>query len=304
MSRGLLLAAIAIMMAGAFLLLVSLRRAQDQKESVGRRLDEAFRREHDAPEKRHSVVPRWIYQILQRSGMVQHPAQLMMLVVGVGVAFVPVYAFAYSFKGMLGLLAALGVYAMSIYLVILWRTAVTYRAMLEQLPGFVDQIIRTMGIGHSFDSALLQTIEGSPAPLAEALEGVKIETSLGGDMVEALSDTARLYQLTELHLLTLALRINQRYGGSIKSMLESIIVMIRQREQAERELSALTGETRLSAWVLGSLPLAMAGYMMIMNPTYVHYLLDDPSGPKIIGMAFGLQVVGALLLWRMMRSIQ
>ncbi len=161
-----------------------------------------------------------------------------------------------------------------------------------------------MGIGRSFDSALLQAIEDSPPPLSQALESVRIESALGGDLVDSLRDAAQLYRMKELQLLTLALRINQRYGGSIRAMLEDIIALIRRREQADRELRALTGETRLSAWVLGALPLAMAGYMMITNPSYIGFLLDDPNGMTIIYTAVGLQVAGVFLLWRMMRSVR
>lgn len=302
MSRGLLLlvAFVIVLMIGASLLLLALAREREKRLNIGRRLDDALYSVAKAQQERTPPAMRWIGRMLHRSGLSRHPAQLVLL----GVAFIPVYALAYLYRGPVGLLFGFGLYFICIYLLILWRTASAHRVMVGQLPGFIDQIIRVMAVGRSFDSALLEAIDDSPPPLCEALEPVKIETSLGGDTVDALGDVARLYDLKELHLLTLALRINQRYGGSIKAMLESIIGMIRQREQAERELRALTGETRLSAWVLGCLPLAMAGYMMLMNPTYIRYLLDDPGGPRMIGIALGLQATGSLLIWRMLRSIQ
>jgi len=212
--------------------------------------------------------------------------------------------FSFLMKGVWGLLTTLALFATSLYAFILWRAAATRETLRQQLPGFIDQLIRAMGIGRSFESALLQAIDDSPHPLSAALESVKVESSLGGDVADSLKNAAELYRMKELHLLTLALRINRRYGGSIKAMLENIIAMIRHREQAERELRALTGETRLSAWVLGTIPVLMAAYMLITNPTYIGYLLNHPHGMAIVYTALGLQATGALLLWRMMRSIR
>jgi len=86
-------------------------------------------------------------------------------------------------------------------------------------------------------------------------------------------------------------------------MLESVVKMIRQQELARRELAAMTGETRISAWVLGITPIAIASYIMVMNPNYLNILLQDPSGRTMMVTALGLQGIGTFILWRMMRSV-
>lgn len=281
-------------------LLFALGRREEEREEVIRRLDEEMRPGQESAQNRYPFGLRWIFHSLQRAGIANQPGHLVWAFVISGL----VGSFAIVLKGTLGLLTALILLAAGFYLFIAWRISRIGRTLRQQLPAFIDQIIRTLSIGRSFDNALLQAIETSPAPLSDALKSVVTETALGGDLAESLEETAKIYQIKELHLLTLALRINQRYGGSIKTMLENIITLIRQQEQAERELRALTGETRLSAWVLGTMPLGMAGYMMIVNPTYLSFLLQDPNGPAIVYTALGLQAAGGLILWRMMRSIR
>jgi hypothetical protein len=51
-------------------------------------------------------------------------------------------------------------------------------------------------------------------------------------------------------LFALGLKVNHRYGGNASELLENLIKMIREREQAARQLSAMTGETRITAVVL------------------------------------------------------
>ncbi len=296
----LLILAAVFMSCGAFLMF-RLGSRMEQQITVTRRFDEKLERRRANTQKRYGFAPlQWGYKLVQRAGLERRPTYLLLSVV----IFSLVCAIAYLLKGITGLLIAILMFALGSYVFVLWRAAATHQMLLRQLPGFIDHLIRIMAVGRSFDSALLQAIEDSPPPLSKAMESVKIESSLGGDLVESLQEVAEIYRMQELHLITLALRINQRYGGSIKAMLENIITLIRQREQAERELSALTGETRLSAWLLGTMPVAMAAYMMIANPTYIGYLLADPHGMEIIYTALGLQVAGARILWRLMRSIR
>jgi len=65
----------------------------------------------------------------------------------------------------------------------------------------------------------------------------------------------------------------------------------------------MTGETRVSAWVLGLTPLLLAGYMVFTNPGYLDVMLQDSSGKSMLYTAAALQAAGVLLLWRMLRSV-
>ena len=301
MFNAVLLAALAgLLMLVSALLLFLLGQRTDRHHVVAQRLDEEIERWRPTADQGHSAPLQWLYRLLQRAGLARRPVQLL-----AAAGFIVLLgALSFLVKGVGGLLTASALFAITLYAFALWRAAATRETLRQQLPGFIDQLIRAMGVGRSFESALLQAIDDSPHPLSAALESVKVESSLGGDVADSLKNAAELYRMKELHLLTLALRINRRYGGSIKAMLENIIAMIRHREQAERELRALTGETRLSAWVLGTIPVLMAAYMLATNPTYIGYLLNHPHGMAIIYTALGLQATGALLLWRMMRSIR
>jgi tight adherence protein B len=65
----------------------------------------------------------------------------------------------------------------------------------------------------------------------------------------------------------------------------------------------MTGETRMSAWVLGLLPSLMAGYMVLSNPDYIGGMWHDPTGQKVLLGALTVQALGALVLWRMVKSV-
>lgn len=175
--------------------------------------------------------------------------------------------------------------------------------VLVQLPLFLDQVLRALGTGRSMDGALGLAAAEATDPLKEIIDRVLRLTSLGADLSTVLEETADIYRIREWYLLALAVKINRTYGSGVRDLLESVISMIRQQESARRELKSLTGETRISAWVLGLLPTAMAFYMMAINPSYLGGMWADASGRTILIAALGLQIFGGFVLWRMIKSI-
>ncbi|MCT7655154.1 hypothetical protein MBH78_11600 [Oceanimonas sp. NS1] len=52
-------------------------------------------------------------------------------------------------------------------------------------------------------------------------------------------------------------------------MLGNLIGIIHERDKAGRHLKAMTGETRVSALVLGILPVSLAAYVFISSPDFL-----------------------------------
>jgi tight adherence protein B len=175
--------------------------------------------------------------------------------------------------------------------------------IVAQIPLFIDQILRSLSTGRSLESAIRFAAGEALPPLRYVLDRVIRAADLGADMVETLAEAAKLHNLRELNLIALAMRISNNYGSSPRDMLDSVVRMIRQQELARSELAAMTGETRMSAWVLGLTPLLIGGYIIVMNPSYLDILLKDPSGQAMLTTALALQGIGAFILWRMLRSV-
>jgi len=97
------------------------------------------------------------------------------------------------------------------------------------------------------------------------------------------------------------LRLSVKYGGRADVMLDRMASFMRDLEQAERELVALSAETRLSAWVLTLLPLGIGGFLIASNPHYFAWMWNDATGRKLVWLAFALQMFGAFLLYRLAR---
>ncbi|WP_212625868.1 type II secretion system F family protein [Pseudomonas sp. PP3] len=205
--------------------------------------------------------------------------------------------------GWIGLLLASLLPPLLLRVFVQWRYQRRLKRMIEQLPPLLDHTVRSLKSGRTLADAVLGAINAAEDPLKNALGRVQRNVQLGVSLPDATSDFAELYDKDELRLFALGLKVNHRYGGNASELLENLIKMIREREQAARQLSAMTGETRVTAVVLAAMPVALAGYFLISNPTYLLAMWNDGSGQTMLIAALGFQVFGCVALWRMLRSL-
>jgi tight adherence protein B len=202
-----------------------------------------------------------------------------------------------------GLLALLVAPPVLLRLYISWLYRRRLKRMIEQLPPLLDHAVRSLKSGRTLADAVLGGIEAADNPLKHAMGRVQRNVLLGVNLPDAVADFAELYERDELRLFALGLKVNHRYGGNASELLENLIKLIRERDQAARQLRAMTGETRITAMVLAALPVSLAGYFLIANPTYLMSMWNQSGGRMMLLAAFGLQVIGCALLWRMLRSV-
>ncbi|NBA95075.1 type II secretion system F family protein [Pseudomonas sp. R5(2019)] len=268
-----------------------------RKSGSERVLERLGQAQADRPEEKPLLS--WVEKAFLRAGMGRPTHQLgrwlmlwsVLMLIGLVAAGWP------------GLLVMLVSGPLALRLFVSWRYRRRLKKMISQLPGLLDHAVRSLKAGRTLTDAVLGAIDASADPLAESMRRVQRNVQLGVSLADAMHDLAELYEQDELRLFALGLRINHRYGGNASELLENLIKVIREREQAARQLAAMTGETRMTAYVLALLPIAMVGYFLATNPNYLLGMWDDTSGQHMLLGAFILQVLGCVALWRMLRSI-
>ena len=175
--------------------------------------------------------------------------------------------------------------------------------MIRQMPTFLDQVVRSLHSGRTLGDSITQAAGAADDPLREIFSRVNNHVRLGIGLPEALQEVAELYEVEELHVFSLGVSVNHRYGGNTTDLLENIIKVIHEREKLGRQLRAMTGETRLSALVLAVLPVSLGGYILLTNPDYLMNMWLDGGGRWLLLTSLGLQVLGCYTLWRMLKSV-
>ncbi|CAE6726008.1 type II secretion system F family protein [Paraburkholderia sp. SEWSISQ10-3 4] len=208
-------------------------------------------------------------------------------------------AWAMLVGGVLAAGATLIACAMFIYFMLTMRANKRRQQIVRQLPLFLDGIVRLITLGNSVPAAFQAALQTTEAPLRDCLDYVSRMLRTGVEIDRALSQVALIYGVRELELVGAVLRLSVKYGGRADVMLDRMASFMRDLEQAERELVAMSAETRLSSWVLAMLPIGIGGFLILSNPKYFASMWFDPTGRQLVYLAFALQMVGAYLLYRL-----
>jgi len=136
-------------------------------------------------------------------------------------------------------------------------------------------------------------------PAAGEFQRVVAEIRLGRPAEDALEALAERVGSADFKWAVLAVNIQREVGGNLAEILDTVADTLRERAMLRRQVQVLTAEGRLSAWVLGALPFAIALYMYASNPAYIGQLFTSTYGIIMVVVALVLMLAG--ILW--MRKI-
>ena len=170
-----------------------------------------------------------------------------------------------------------------------------------QLPDAADFIARALRAGHSFTNVLQIVGNELPEPLSSEFRIAREEINYGVPMAEALHNMAARIPLTDLRYLIIAVLIQRESGGNLAEILGNISTIIRARLKLMGHVRVLSAEGRMSAWILGLLPICVMLMLTLVNPEYVSMLWTDPSGVRLLWYAAGMILFGVVWLRKVIR---
>jgi tight adherence protein B len=175
-------------------------------------------------------------------------------------------------------------------------------AVLErQLPEAADLISRALRAGHSFPSSLGMVGKELANPLGGEFQTTFDEISYGVSMNDALKNMVARVPVMDLRYFVIAVLIQREAGGNLSEILDNISQIIRERLKLLSKVKVLSAEGRLSAWILGVLPFALAGVIMLINPDFFMGLINDPAGLKMIGVSLVSMLLGIVWMRKVIR---
>lgn len=179
---------------------------------------------------------------------------------------------------------------------LLWKRKRRLRAFGAQLPEALDMLARALRAGQSLGAGFNMVAGEMSAPLGKEFGRVFEEQNLGVSIEESLKSLAGRVPNLDLKFFATAVILQRQTGGDLAEILDKISKLIRERFQVWGQIQALTGEGRLSGVVLMALPVVLFVAMLRLNHDYVMVLFNDPMGKKLLIGAIVLQVLGALVI--------
>jgi tight adherence protein B len=172
------------------------------------------------------------------------------------------------------------------------------RKFEELFPEALDLLNRAIRAGHAFTTGLGMIATEAPEPVAGEFRATFEEQNFGLPLRDALQNLTERIPLIDVRFFVTALLIQKETGGNLAEILENLAHVIRDRFRIYREVKSKSAHGRLTAGILISLPPLMVLGFAIVNPKYMPVLYEDRIGPYILAGAAIWQIIGSLLLWK------
>jgi len=175
------------------------------------------------------------------------------------------------------------------------------KKFLQLLPDALDLMSRGLSAGHAFTEALHMVATEMPEPISMEFRKTYEEQNLGLSLKLALENLVQRVPLLDLRMCVTAVMIQRETGGNLSELLEKVAYTIRERFRIMEDLKTMTLSSRYSAWLLCALPIFLAIYVTIMNPNYMDVMWRDSRGHRLLAIAGIMQVLGMLMVQRIMK---
>lgn len=180
------------------------------------------------------------------------------------------------------------------------RAARRSERLAEQLPGLLGSISAGLVAGLSLPQALRAARQDIVAPAREELDIVAEHIQLGMPLDEAFSLMQGRVGIEELDSVLLGLEIQRRSGGNLVELLEGIRASLEEKVRLKSDLRLQTAQARLSARVIGGMPILVAIGMALLDPSFISPLFTTGPGLFLTALAIGFESLGFVLLRRVL----
>lgn len=175
------------------------------------------------------------------------------------------------------------------------------RKLNNQLPEALDIISNGLKAGLSFTQAMSSATKELDSPISDEFKKVIRDNVLGKSMEDCLIDLSERTDDEDLDMFVTALVIQRQIGGNLSEILETISNTIRERVRLKGEVRTLTAQSRMSAYVIGLLPVGIGLMLFAINPNYIMILFTKPLGLALIGIVAIMEIIGLAVISKMVK---
>ncbi len=170
----------------------------------------------------------------------------------------------------------------------------TRRRIDLRIPDALDRVVRQLRSGSTLSLALRRVGDDDPV-FARLSVGLK----QGRSLRDAVDEWRSQDELPNRHLTATALDLASSTGGASARVLDGVAASLRERVALEREVAALSSQSRASAFVLVVAPVAFAVAAAMFDHRILDVIVGRPIGWACVGLGLGLDALGAVWMSRL-----
>lgn len=166
----------------------------------------------------------------------------------------------------------------------------------EQLVEAMQTMSNALRAGFSILQAFDMVVKENRRPISEEFGLFLHQHRLGMRFEEGLEKLGQRVGSQDLDLMINAIEIARQTGGNLTEVFDQLAGVIRERMRVEGKIKTLTAQGRLQAIIVGLMPLLLAGAIYMISPQMMTNFVFSTVGIVIISIALIFEVVGYLVI--------
>lgn len=175
------------------------------------------------------------------------------------------------------------------------------RQIQDQLPDAIYFLARSLRAGLSMEQSLEIAARETPTPLQDEMKRMSEQVKLGLALPIAVQGAAERVGGADFGAFSAAVTLHRSTGGPLPNILDKVANSIRDRNQYLGQFRAATALGRISAVAIGLAVPALFVYYILFQPETVQKFLETPGGISMLAVAFGLEIVGIIWIWKLLQ---
>ena len=203
--------------------------------------------------------------------------------------------FAIALQSLVGLLVGL-IAPIVIRVVVTIRVSRKRAAFAEQLPDNLDVLAGSLRAGHSLIGSMSVMMEGADEPSKTEIRRVIQDEQLGVPIDQALMVMRQRMENKDIEQVAIVTRLQREAGGNTAEVLDRVAENIRAGMEIRRLIRVLTAQGRLAMWILMAMPIALTGFILLINPSHLDALFERTIGNAFLVAWFVMMIAGYFVI--------
>ena len=173
------------------------------------------------------------------------------------------------------------------------------KKFVNQFADGMDIIVRGVRTGLPLGDCLKIIAHESPDPLGEEFRRMVEGESIGIPVEVCLDQMYERMPLSEVNFFATVLNIQKTTGGNLGESLANLSAVLRGRKVLAEKIKSLSAEAKMSAIIIGAMPIVVGILISVMSPDYMAELFTTDTGQRNLMIGAAMMVVGTIWMRKM-----
>jgi tight adherence protein B len=167
------------------------------------------------------------------------------------------------------------------------------------LADAVDVIVRGVKVGLPLTECFKIVAREARSPIKEEFQLIVEDQLVGMPLSDATERLPDRVPITEARFFSIVIGIQSRSGGSLAETLGNLSKVLRDRQKMHDKITALSSESKASAYIIAALPMVVVGALAVVSPAYIGLLFTEQTGHIVLAVCGLLMLAGTLVMRKM-----